>query len=137
MAVTSSAILQDFLEKVVKAIGNVDSPDPTTWLAMGAGDSDTPAAATDHTLIGNAIYVTVTPTYEADYKVVYNHQFTYAEIHGTLTADTIKEICVTKSNTEYASGDLMMRAVVDPVVLGDSEDKYDFTFKLEAEDSTA
>jgi len=137
MAVKSSFILNDFLEKVVKAIGNVDSPDPTTWLAMGAGDCSTIAAATDHTLLGTAVYVTVTPTYEANYKVVYNHQFTYAEVNGAgLSANTIQEICVNKSNTEYASGDLMMRGVVDPVVLGEGE-KYDFTFKLEAEDSTA
>ncbi len=135
MAVTSSALTTDFLEKVVKAIGNVSSPDPATWLAMGVGDDSTGAQASDHTLVGNAIYVTVTPTYSASYKVVFNHEFTYAEIHGTLTADTIKEYCVTKNNTEYASGDLMMRAVVDDVVLGVGE-SYDLTFTLEAEDST-
>ena len=135
MAVTSSAILNDFLEKVVKAIGNISSPDPATWLGMGVGDDNTAADATQHTLIGNAIYVTVTPTYEASYKAVFNHAFTYAEITGTLTANTIKEYCVCKSNTEYASGDLMARVVVDPVVLGEGE-KYDLTLKLQAEDST-
>ena len=135
MAVTSSCLLNDFLEKVVKAIGNVSSPDPSTWLGMGVGDDDTPAVATQHTLVGNAIYVSVTPTYEASYKVVFNHSFTYAEINGTLTADTIKEYCVTKNNTEYASGDLMCRVVVDDVVLGVGE-KYDLTFKLEAKETT-
>lgn len=135
MAVKSSALLEDFLEKVVKAIGDVDTPDPATWLAMGVGDDDTGAAAGNHTLVGNAIYVTVTPTYSASYKVVFNHEFTWAEIEATLTADTIKEYCVTKNNTEFASGDLMMRAVVDDVVLADGE-TYDLTFTLEAEDST-
>lgn len=130
MAVTSSCLLNDFLEKVVKAIGDVSSPDPSTWLAMGVGDDGTAAQATDHTLIGNAFYTTVTPTYEASYKVVYNHEFTYAEVSG-LTARTIKEYCVNKNNTEYASGDLMCRVVVDDVVLGEGE-KYDLTFKLEA-----
>ncbi len=135
MAVTSSALLNDFLEKLPKAIGNVSSPDPVTWLGMGVGDDSTVAAAANTTLIGNAIYVTVTPTYSASYKVVFNHEFTYAEINGTLTANTIKEYCVTKNNTEFASGDLMMRAVVDNVVLGVGE-SYDLTFTLEAEDST-
>lgn len=135
MAVTSSKILNDFLEKVVKVIGDVGTPDPATWLGMGVGDDDTAAAATQHTLIGNAIYVTVAPTYEASYKGVWNHEFTYAEINGTLTADTIKEYCVCKSNTEYASGDLMCRVVVDPVVLGVGE-KYDLSFKLEAKETT-
>ncbi len=135
MAVTSSAILTDFLTALPKVIGNVSSPDPATWLAMGVGDDSTGAQAADHTLVGNAIYVTVTPTYSASYKVVFNHEFTYAEINGTLTADTIKEYCVTKNNTEFASGDLMMRAVVDNVVLGVGE-SYDLTFTLEAEDST-
>lgn len=135
MAVTSSCLLNDFLEKVAKAIGDISSPDPATWLGMGVGDDNTAADPAQHTLIGNAIYVTVTPTYEASYKAVFSHEFTYAEINGTLTADTIKEYCVTKSNTEYASGDLMCRVVVDNVVLGVGE-KYDLTFKLEAEDST-
>ena len=135
MAVTSSAILNSFLEKVVKIIGNVSSPDPANYLAMGVGDDSTVAAAANTTLIGNAIYVTVTPTYSASYKVVFNHEFTYAEVNGTLTANTIKEYCVTKNNTEFASGDLMMRAVVDDVVLGVGE-SYDLTFTLEAEDST-
>ncbi len=135
MAVTSSAILTDFLTALPKVIGDVSSPDPATWLAMGVGDDSTGAQAADHTLVGNAIYVTVTPTYSASYKVVFNHEFTYAEINGTLTADTIKEYCVTKNNTEFASGDLMMRAVVDNVVLGVGE-SYDLTFTLEAEDST-
>lgn len=135
MAVTSSCLLNDFLEKVVKAIGDVDTPDPATWLGMGVGDDNTPAVATQHVLVGNAIYVTVIPTYEVSYKVVFNHEFTYAEIHTTLTADTIKEYCVCKSNTEYIEGDLMCRVVVDNVVLGEGE-KYDLTFKLEAEDST-
>lgn len=135
MALLSAKILNDFLEKSVKAIGNVSSPDPATWLGMGVGDDNTAAAATQHTLIGNAIYVTVTPTYLASYKVVYNHEFTYAEINGTLTADTIKEYCVCKNSTEYASGDLMVRAVIDDVVLGVGE-KYDLTFTLEAKETT-
>jgi len=136
MAVTSSKILNDFLEKSVKAIGDVDTPDPATWLAMGVGDDNTAADATQHTLIGNAFYTTVAPTYEASYKGVWNHEFTYAEVHSIpLTNDTIKEYCVTKSNTEYASGDLMVRVVVDPIVLGEGE-KYDLTFKLEAKETT-
>ena len=135
MAVTSSCLLNDFLEKVVKIIGDVDTPDPANYLGMGVGDDDTPAVATQHILIGNAIYVTVTPTYAASYKVVFNHEFTYAEINGTLIADTIKEYCVTKNNTEYASGDLMCRVVVDDVVLGEGE-KYDLTFTLEAKETT-
>ncbi len=136
MAVKSSAILTDFLTALPKVIGDVSSPDPATWLAMGVGDDSTGAQAADHTLVGNAFYVTVTPTYSASYKVVYNHEFTYAEVNGAgLTANTIKEYCVTKNNTEFASGDLMMRAVVDDVVLGVGE-TYDLTFTLEAEDST-
>ena len=133
MAVKSSAILNIFLEKVVKAIGDIDSPDPVTWKGMGVGDADTAAAAGQTSLIGNAIYVTVAPTYEASYKGVWNHEFTYAEINGTLTADTIEEYCVCKSNTEFASGDLMVRVVVDPVVLGVGE-KYDLTLKLESQE---
>lgn len=134
MAVKSSAILNDFLEKIVKVIGNVSSPDPANWQGMGVGDDSTAADATQHTLIGNAFYTAVTPTYEASYKVVFNHEFTYAEISG-LTARTIKEYCVCKNNTEYASGDLMCRVVVDDVVLGEGE-KYDLTFKLEAKETT-
>ncbi len=135
MAVIASALLDDFLEKVVKAIGDVSSPDPATWLAMGVGDSSTAVSSSDATLAGNAIYVTVTPTYESDYKVVFNHEFTWAEIEATLTADTIKEYTVCKSNTEYAAGDLMCRVTVNPVVLADGE-TYDLTFKLEAKEST-
>lgn len=135
MAVTSSKILNIFLEKVVKAIGDIDSPDPTTWLGMGVGDDDTAAAAGQTSLIGNAIYITVAPTYEASYKGVWNHEFTYDEVNPDLTNDTIKEYCVCKSNTEYASGDLMVRVVVDDVVLGEGE-KYDLTLKLEAKETT-
>jgi len=135
MAVKSSCLLNDFLEKVVKAIGDVDTPDPANYLGMGVGDDGAAAAATQHTLgpTGgfHAIYVTVTPTYEASYKVVFNHAFTYDEINPDLTANTIKEYCVCKNNTEFASGDLMCRVVVDDVVLGVGE-QYDLTFKLEA-----
>jgi len=135
MAVTSSAILNTGKEKVAKILGNIDTPDPANYQGMGVGDDDTAASASDTTLKGNAIYVSVTPTYEADYKCVWNHDFTYAEIHGTLTADTIKEYCICKNNTEHASGDLFMRGVVDPVVLGSGE-HYDLTEKCEIKETT-
>lgn len=136
MAVTSSKILNDFLEKVVKAIGDISSPDPITWKGMGVGDDDTAAVAGQTSLIGTAFYTAVTPAYEASYKGVWNHAFTYAEVNGAgLAANTIKEYCVCKSNTEFASGDLMVRVVVDDVVLGVGE-TYNLTFKLEAKETT-
>ena len=135
MAVTSSVILNTGLEKVAKILGNVSAPDPANYLGMGVGDDNTAADATQVGLIGNAIYVTVAPTYEADYIVVFNHDFTYAEITGVLTANTIKEYCITKNNTEYASGDVFMRGVVDPVVLGSGE-HYDCTEQVEVKETT-
>ena len=118
MAVTSSKILNDGLEKVAKILGNVAAPDPANYLGMGVGDNNTAADVAQQGLIGNAIYVTVVPTYEASYKCVFNHDFTYGEINETLAADTIKEYCICKNNTEFAAGDLFLRAVVDDIVLG-------------------
>jgi len=120
MAVKSSALLTYAIENIGLAIGAVSGTTLTTYAAMGVGDNGTAASAGQTTLLGNAIYASVTATGTTS-LITWNHQFTYSDIHGTLTDDTIREYCVNRSSTQYGEDDLLVRTVVDDVKLGEGE----------------
>jgi len=118
MAVTSAAITNNAKEAIARIICD-DEPSLLHYLAMGAGDDATAAAATDTDLKGNKVYKSVPDrAYVADYKAQWIKYFTYDDIHEILTDDTIKEIVVCQNTSSHA-GRCLLRAVIDPETLGE------------------
>ena len=116
MAKVSSAILNDALENVAKMIGNV-SPAVAYYAGMGAGESDTEAAATDHDLKGtDTHYNDVTATYEVDYITVWQSAFLYADFTGHI----IKELVVCQSAANHLNKSLL-RMTIDAITLAVGE----------------
>ena len=116
MAKVSSAILNDALENVAKMVGDV-SPTVANYKGMGAGESDTAAAATQHDLLGSDThYNDVTPTYEADYKTVWQSVFLYADFTGHI----VKELMICQSSANHLNKSLL-RMTIDAVTLGEGE----------------
>lgn len=111
MAKISSAILNDAKTNVAKLIAAVATGH--AYAGMGAGESDTAAAATQHDLLGSDLhYNDMTGTYEADYKSVWQSTFLYADFTGHIIKELV--ICESAANHENKS---LLRMTIDAVTL--------------------
>lgn len=116
MAQVSSAMLNDALENIARILC-ADSPTVANYAGMGAGNSDTAAAATQHDLLGGEThYNDVTGAYEASYKGTWQSTFAYAD----LTSHIFKELVVCQSAANH-NNKCACRITYDAVTLGDGE----------------
>lgn len=116
MAKVSSCILNDALENVAKIICN-DSPAVANYAGIGAGESDTAAAATQHDLIGSEThYDAVAGAYEASYKATWQNTFSY----GDLTSHVYKELVICQDDTNHLNK-CLCRFTYDAITLGSGE----------------
>lgn len=123
MAVLTSAILNAGKENLAYlAINNASS---YQYACMGVGDSTAAAVSNDSGIMGNeSHYLTVTPTYEADYKASWVGNFSY----GNLPTHIFSEATIAESTTSYLDKSIA-RIVYDAITLNLS-DTLQITIKL-------
>jgi len=118
MAKVSSAILNDALENWARRICNDAPAGPTYYAGMGAGESDTEAAATDHDLLGvDTCYKDVAGTYEDNYKSVWQSIFLYADLP---VGHTIKELVICQSSILHENL-CLLRMTINAIALNEGE----------------